>query len=291
MKIIKKFSKNSYLILFLLTFFALSCEKDKGMFIDPIMAMDDGSREIIGPFKPDTCQTIYGLLDFDGVNDLVNLDSAPEMRYKKYVTFNCYLSADSGFDNATGNYFFALGATAYDKLFVGLRDNYLYICPGSSPAYVVSYDITGLANKILTIQIIKEDFAGLGKVLNLIINDENKPIANPGGYGIVNGDGDLIGALTETSGFLKNALIWDIEIWDMYQEKIHFWKGHPRGDSEISWIDLGSGGIDGQDWGGPSERDLVVCSKTTPRFRHNPPRHNNPNNPGRGHLRNHGKKY
>ncbi len=44
---------------------------------------------------------------------------------------------------------------------------------------------------------------------------------------------------------------------------LHSWKGHPRGDSEISWIDLGSGGIDGQDWGGPRERDLLIGSIET----------------------------
>lgn len=186
--------------------------------------------------------TIYGLLNFDDIDDYVGLSSIPDVTGTKTISFSLYIHPDQYV--ALDIMVFSNGSSDWVRIYFdgtdGIRAR-------------TNYDGTNNSKRI--------DISSLkGQVLDFVITKTTSSIDTF----TVNGSSayttDVLGNNTEPlQAFIGKAtgngydyiLIWDININDE-----HAWAGQPDGNQDSAWVDT-IGSIDGTVNGTPTTYDLV----------------------------------
>lgn len=184
--------------------------------------------------------TYSGLADFDSSAHVKVLSSnSVDIKYGKTIKWKMYLDKDDGYD---GNMIFSFPAIhelgEYDNLLVTLDSSVIQLYMGSYSGSQKSYSISNYSNRILECEILKFHQV----ISSFSINGEILPTVSAGlaFTGSVANSWYIAGPVISINRNLKDATIWDIEIYDTStagSPRIHYWKGYPAGNTDAAWID------------------------------------------------------
>lgn len=193
---------------------------------------------------------IIGLLDFDGINDSIEFDSTPDSTGNKTLTFNLYLTKESGYPSSSlGAPIIVFASNSEDYVSAFLKGDQLIIYTTNLGFGNKTYSLSGLSSQVLNVKIVKQT----GSSATLYINDVlQTPSSTLGGAGMTS---SKIGWITDD--FLTDAYVWDVILANTGGANIHYFKGYPNGNTEEAWDDL-IGSIQATVYGNPTTINLPV---------------------------------
>lgn len=188
---------------------------------------------------------IADLLDFDGVDDYVEFSSDPPITGNKVIKFKAIIS-----NIISGGSLLAFDGPSSDFLRVDKGTDGITISKGGG--FSKSFDISGLENQILEIEISKSS----SSILYLKINDVI--YTGTTGPGFSSPVGSRIGVLSPPSlSILKDCLIWDVCVYDDAEELLFKSPGIPDGSVSSNWDDT-VGTITATVNGSPSTVEVII---------------------------------
>ncbi len=186
----------------------------------------------VGPIQ----DSVVGLLDFDGNDDYVLLNTVPDITGDKLIEFNLYLKSISTPGSTQTLINFSSDTLDHLSVFMASGQDYLYI--SCTTAVVTTNFRVGLssltANEILNIKVNKST----GVINSVLINDVSYPINNATASTIVGSR--IIGAVNIASEYFDNGYLWDINIYDDpsgTNTLTNNFPGQPAGDTDAAWDD------------------------------------------------------
>lgn len=184
---------------------------------------------------------VEGVLDFDGVDDYVELSTTPDVTGNKTISFNAYITSS----NISNCFMINFVSSLTDGFVVSLNSNLLRFSPSNDPADCWTIRTDSLVNTFLNIVVTK----GVGEITSITINGVSYTDYGTGGYGLGTG-GNYIGAFA--GGFtLSDAYVWNINV-----NNDHLFIGFPNGNTNSAWDDT-IGSITATVNGTPSVTTLI----------------------------------
>lgn len=171
----------------------------------------------------------YGVLDFDGLNDYVELTSTPDASGSKVLTFSLNLNKVTGFPtvaNGSGLICFNVSSSS-EYICIFLKGDEFLVYVSALPLVNTRYTIpTSILNKPIEVILTKTataitSFSVDG--INLVGTSDVPGTNFSTNYKYIGTDGTIE---------LEDAQIWDINLNDE-----HFWAGNPEGNLDSSWVD------------------------------------------------------
>jgi hypothetical protein len=189
----------------------------------------------------------FYVIDWDGINDIVTLSGQPDLSGTKTITFNMWLTKDTGF---ASDMLFTLGLPP-GNIFAELDSNIIRIGISANVniGSTKTYSITGLTNQKLSCTIVKTTDA----ISSFTIN--GSPQSGGTGVSTRNTELSAIGGDGNLSSLLEDAYIWNIAV-----EGIGSWLGSGNNaNTDAAWLD-GIGSNNGTVVGSPTLKSLPVTS-------------------------------
>jgi hypothetical protein len=192
-------------------------------------------------------EAVTELLDFDGIDDYVELDSIPDITGNKTVSFKLFLPLAIP-STTKGIIDLWAGGTAGDHLMVyaaggGTPRLFFQVSNISSNNFTIDY--ASISNQELDIVMVKT----AGVVSSVTINGVPQVTSSVGsttGQGIT----ATIGRVISFGNLYYDGLIWDLDI-----NSEHQYVGYPAGNLDPAWADT-IGSINGTVYGSPGVIDL-----------------------------------
>jgi len=220
----------------------------------------------VDPYYP---EAVVGLLDFDGVDDVVTLPATVDVTGNKTIDFKCYIN-DSvpGEDGTVTGALMCLSQDITDLLWVNINKEYeefaiysievlLNAGDNTNPNASWSFDLDLLLlNTIIDISIVKT----AGQISSCSVNGSPVTLTSSGN-GEIHTAENLIGAVTlfSTTEYLSSTNIG--YIWSLGIGSSHSYPGSPDGNTNTAWVD-GIGTDNGAVSGSPTTIDLNFGDKS-----------------------------
>lgn len=195
--------------------------------------------------------TIKGLLDFDGVDDYVQLSSVPDISGSYTIGFSVYWS--NNFQNSTtAQRLFEFLNIASDRLTIILDAS---TAPNRSIRVFTDVEQKYYYINNLTVNTIENRLDFLISITNgtinlLTINGQTQTADNTSSGGLSGVSGATIGANYSLNSF------YDSLIWDLFITSRNSYLGQPNGNQNMAWVDQ-TGTANGTVNGSPSTIDIT----------------------------------
>jgi hypothetical protein len=187
-----------------------------------------------------TPESVTGLLNFDGIDDYVELSSTPDVTGSKTISFKLYISSSIGEEG--GGRILSIGSDPTDFLSVNITNSYIIVHTDSNATLNCKRaNITTLLDTILTINIVKSTT----HIDSLTINGTASYTEDTVGTSLTP-NGARIGSSTTDQYYNSYSYIWDINI-----NNEHAYAGQPNGNLDSAWVDT-IGSINGTVYGSPT---------------------------------------